>query len=246
MGNAIPLIAAASLSLALGSCTFIDYNTAPVGRFSGAALVVWTGAGDQSILGDGEFLYVPYPGRELVFHRASNSGASPGNGTIAPEPFYTDGGSVPRFVQGLPGFNAWAFGPAYIVHDWVFVVRRCINDDNDAYKDHPVKNMTFRESAELMAESIKTTIVQYDISDTAGQAGGVIAPVTAGPVTRDLWEAKGACKAGVRDEHQEIVDDIRGKTARGIAPSIDPGILGTTNVTRSGTSYVVVGTYALD
>nr|WP_249779640.1 DUF1353 domain-containing protein [Bradyrhizobium sediminis] len=34
---------------------------------------------------------------------------------------YTDGGSIPRIAQIFNGLSPWGFGPAYIVHDWIFL-----------------------------------------------------------------------------------------------------------------------------
>jgi hypothetical protein len=48
---------------------------------------------------------------------------------IVPETMYTDGGSVPQILWGIPGLSPWALGPAYIIHDWIFLVHsieRCL------------------------------------------------------------------------------------------------------------------------
>ena len=66
---------------------------------------------------------------------------------IVPEDMYTDGGSVPRVFWSIPGLSPWALGPAYIMHDWIFEVHRC---NRDAPPE--VKNITFEQSAQILAE----------------------------------------------------------------------------------------------
>lgn len=202
----------------LGACGTVDFENAPEGEFKGRALVVWVGPGEQGgvSLGDGEFVYVPATGQELTFVRNSGANASKGNETIRPGAFYTDGGSVPRAVQGIEGFNAWAFGPAYIIHDWLFVVRKCINDKNPWGLNSPIVNMDFQESADIMAETIKTVTQQYRLNESTGRAGGLISSVTAGPFSYRLWTEENACKNPEEDPRiQEILADINRKQARG-------------------------------
>lgn len=205
----------AALFFAFG-CAPIDYAGAPEGRFDGRALVVWVG--DSGGSGDGKFVYVPFPDQELKFFRSPEADVTPGNQTIVPDAFYTDGGSLPRAVQTLPGFNAWAFGPAYIVHDWLYVVRKCANDGKAWALQSPIAEMSFGESAEIMAETIKTVTEQYDLNPSKGNAGAIIAPVTAGPISYRLWTAVGDCEDPTTDKRiQRVLADITGKVARGAA-----------------------------
>lgn len=229
--------------LAVTGCTSLDYNAVPVGRFEGSALVVWVGPGDEDTSGDGKFLYVPRSGDELEFFRDASAEASTGNEVIRPGPFYTNGGSIPRFVQNIRGFNAWAFGPAYIIHDWLFVVRKCANDGDPDALSQPIARMEFRETGLIMAETIKTVSAQYDLAPETGQAGSIIAPVTLGPISRALWEQTGACPAQqVTPEHLAIVDEINGVgfDAIIVAPDDGPSTLETLAAPKP--SYVIVGT----
>ncbi len=66
---------------------------------------------------------------------------------IVPQTMFTDGGSVPRVLWSVPGLSPWALGPAYIVHDWIFLVHRC-KLDAPAH----VKAITFEDSAQILAE----------------------------------------------------------------------------------------------
>lgn len=212
------LIAILSL-LIIASCARVDYENAPIGTFEGTALVVWVGAGDDTSSGDGKFVYVPLEGNALKFTRSSEAGASDGNDVIEPGAFYTDGGSIPRAVQWVQGFNAWAFGPAYIVHDWLFVVRKCANDGDPFGVESPIASMSFGESAKIMAETIRTVTYQYDLNQKTGAAGAVIAPVTAGPISYNLWRQKGACNNPEEDERiQEIVARVNRQERQGVLP----------------------------
>lgn len=66
---------------------------------------------------------------------------------IIPGEMYTDGGSIPEVFRGIPGLSPWAVGPAYILHDWLFKVKRC------GFEAPPAeKNMKFRQSAQVLAE----------------------------------------------------------------------------------------------
>ena len=229
--------------LAVAGCTSLDYNSVPVGRFAGSALVVWVGPGDEDTSGDGKFLYVPRTGDELEFFRDASADASTGNEVIRPGPFYTNGGSIPRFVHNIRGFNAWAFGPAYIIHDWLFVVRKCANDGDPDALNQPIARMEFRETGLIMAETIKTVSAQYDLAPETGQAGSIIAPVTLGPISRALWEQTGACPAQqVAPEHLAIVDEINGVGFDAIIVAPDDGPSTLETLAASKPSYVIVGT----
>ena len=213
--------------LALWGCASIPYDNIPRGAFSGLVMVVWVGPNTASFLGDGEFLYVPVRGRELTFSRSEAANPSGNSKVIQPQAFYTDGGSVPRLVQAAKGFNAWGYGPAYIIHDWIFVAKKCLNDaelpDHGQYLTDEVlkiSEMDFRESVSIMGETIKALVRDHDIDDGDSFSGPVIANVTAGPVSQRLWNEKGKCKDNqVKSEHQAVVDELSGTGERAILQS---------------------------
>ncbi|MEM6590191.1 MAG: DUF1353 domain-containing protein [Pseudomonadota bacterium] len=203
-------------SLALAACGQVDVDGAPEGEFTGTAVVVWVGEGNTQS-GDGAFIFVPLRDNELTFTRDEKANVSEGNKVIQPGAFYTDGGSIPRVVQSIQGYNAWAFGPAYIIHDWLFVVRKCINDDEEWAENSPIANMSFRESAEIMAETIKTVTMQYGLQRKTGEAVNIIAPVTAGPISYNLWTEKNACSLPENDPLiQKVVAQVNREAAAGI------------------------------
>lgn len=211
---------ALALACLLPACTVIDYGAAPAGRFEGAVFVMWVGEGEGQ-LGDGRFVYVPVPGQELTFHRARPDATLE---VIRPGRMYTDGGSIPRVVQPFRGFNPWGYAPAYMVHDWLFVARKCLNDGAATEAEQAVAGMSFRESAEVLAEAIKTLIAERRVSpnDVAPQA---ISSATATPVAQRFWEAEGTCAAQrLSPEHEAQVDALL-RRERGLsAPSPVPGV----------------------
>jgi hypothetical protein len=213
--------------LAVSGCVSVPYDNIPRGEFSGLVMVVWVGPNDASFLGDGEFLYVPVKGRELTFVRSDAANPSGNSKVIQPKAFYTDGGSVPRVVQSARGFNAWGYGPAYIIHDWIFVAKKCLNDadlpDHDQYLNDEVmkiSEMRFRESASIMGETIKTLVRDNDIDDGDSFSGPVITSITSGPVTRRLWNETGKCAENqVKSEHQAVVDKLSGTGVQALRQS---------------------------
>lgn len=205
-----------------GACGQIDYDALPgKGRFTGSVLVVWVEENTTSS-GDGKFVYVPFPGRELTFTRdvSQNPGAT--MSVIRPTPIYTDGGSVPRLVQPLKGFSPWGYAPAYMIHDWLFAAKRCSGDPEATPDERKVGGMPFIESAEIMGEAIKALIDQKMVepNDVAPFA---ITSAVAGRISKDLWEDGQACKR-LSDEHKALVDAFiggRGATlrAQGVRPA---------------------------
>lgn len=184
-------------ALALTSCGTIDPDRVHRGNFYGNVHLVWIRGGENDALGDGVFAYLPRPNDELTFERGEQNERSENSTVIQPEAFYTDGGSVPRAFQMLNGFNAWAYGPAYVIHDWLFVARKCLNDEEerpDLVTDEmrKISEMTFNESAYVMAETIISLASKGD-RPTAENAQ-LISSATAGPRTKILWHQKGQCE----------------------------------------------------
>ena len=110
----------AALCLVLSACVS-PYFAAQPGPMRGAVFVMW--------VGEEKFVYVPGPdGKNLAFETTSLGRV------IAPGMMYSDGGSIPRAAQVFRGFSPWGFGPAYIIHDWIFYGRHCyVDPDDDHY-----------------------------------------------------------------------------------------------------------------
>ena len=73
-------------------------------------------------------------------------------------------GSVPQVFWGIPGLSPWGLGPAYIIHDWLFEVRRCGRN-----APPEVKAITFEQSALILAEVgqelIRAGLIRDDMLD---------------------------------------------------------------------------------
>ncbi len=187
--------------LLLSACGFVDYDATEPGKFTGSLLVMWVGEGGES--GDGKFVYVPSRNRPLTFTRPDPD-ATPR--VIRPEMMYTDGGSIPRQAQLFSGFSPWGYAPAYMVHDWLFVARRCLNDGIPTAEERRIRSMTFSDSADLIAEAIKALIVSGRVKPRE-VAPRVISGTVAGPVSYQRWIARGECRKHdrVSQKHRDEV-----------------------------------------
>lgn len=87
------------------------------------------------------FIYRPSADRPFYFKRANGE-------VIKPRSIYTDGGSIPRPLWILRGYSPWAFGPAYVAHDWLFTAHHC------GYPE--ANNHTVFTAADVLSECIKT------------------------------------------------------------------------------------------
>ncbi len=85
----------------------------PLPSLSGTLLIQWV---------DGQnFIYVPDPHDPLRFRSRDSR-------DVVPKRMYTDGGSIPRLFWSVKGFSPWGYGPAYVLHDWLFHEHRCGSD----------------------------------------------------------------------------------------------------------------------
>lgn len=204
--------------LLLTSCGKLDYDRLPDdGEFQGSLLVMWVGENTTNA-GSGRFVFVPAPGDELRFVR----GAAAAGDTVTeirPGMMYTDGGSIPRQVQFFKGFSPWGYAPAYMVHDWLFVARRCWQEDGASEEEKAIAQLDFIETAEIIGEAIKAlikdgTVQQNDV------APGVISRTVAGPISERLWEKPAPCRDDrVSAAHREQV-------AAALEPQVAAIILG--------------------
>ncbi|MFN3281943.1 MAG: hypothetical protein ACK40I_09810 [Tabrizicola sp.] len=191
------------LSLALVACANVNYATIEKGEFSGEVAVVWLrGTGS---LGDGTFIYVPTPNRPLTFTRPNGETAGK---TITPPMMYTDGGSVPGLARAFRGFTPWNYGPAYVVHDWVFMARQCLNAGRTDPVYQALEDLTFQDSAEIIAESIKALEKSGRVKAGDISGPGVTFAVTS-PFSHALWR-KAACRE-VTPEHRKMALEAVGR-----------------------------------
>jgi hypothetical protein len=118
----------------LNGCSSMHYARVSPGELKGRLIVEWY---DRD-----SFVFIPDPENPLTFTRPN------GKGVIEPERMQTDGGSIPRFLWGFKNYSPWGFGPAFIVHDWLFVAH---HNGDPRYSEY-----TLEESALVMSEVMKT------------------------------------------------------------------------------------------
>jgi hypothetical protein len=181
-------IALAALVAMNGGCANVDYASVEKGSFEGEVAVVWLRGTEGP--GDGTFVYVPTPRKPLTFTRPEGKTAG---AVIVPTMIYTDGGSIPSVGRLFNGLTPWNYGPAYIVHDWLFRAKQCLNANSPNPDYAVVRNLTFQDSAEIIAESIKALQEEGRVRKDDVSAAVVTAGVTS-PITRSYWNQKGPCK----------------------------------------------------
>lgn len=157
-------------TLLLTSCASLPHDQIPDGIFDGVATVEWSG--------EDKFIYRPGP-KALSFQPSFWAKTTK---RIVPRTMYTDGGSVPRFFWNIPGLSPWGFGPAYVIHDYIFTVHRC------GWYDPDVAEIDFDKSAEVLAEVGKALIDLHYIQHDALDA---IVLAVKSPIARTLWDTPG-------------------------------------------------------
>lgn len=185
----------------LSGCAYLDYpSVSDRGSFEGRLFVMWVGEGSP-YLGDGAFVFVPNPQNPLQFTRYDASGTQVGN-SIRPEIMYTDGGSIPRIASAFKGFSPWGYAPAYMIHDWLFIAHHCVVDGTPTEEEAKMSGLTFKDSAVIIAESIKALQISGQVSRN-DIAASTISSTVAGPISRALWNRTGACEGHrVSEEHR--------------------------------------------
>ncbi len=111
------------------------YDQTPSGKLSGKLVVEWI---DQD-----KFVFLPDEKNPLVFTRSSGE-------KIQPQTMFTDGGSIPRALRAVKSYSPWGYAPAFIIHDWLFVMNHCKISGHEKYD--------VDKAAQVMAEAIKTVM----------------------------------------------------------------------------------------
>lgn len=137
------LSAALAAAAVLAGCHVVpDPAAPPSGEIEGVLLLQWNEE-------DG-FIYVPDPKDPLTYRR-------PGKPAIVPGRMFTDGGSIPRVFWGFQGYSPWAYGPAYVLHDWLYHQHRCKNETG----------YNFDEANAVLQDAINILATQGKVSPSA-------------------------------------------------------------------------------
>lgn len=196
------LVYSCLLALTLSACTIFTYEGTVPGRLNGQLLVIW--------VGEDKFVYWPTTKDPLTFTLGPALHSKLGISTIRPGLMYTDGGSIPRPLRAFDGFSPWGYGPAYIMHDWIFAAHHCLvqgrPDPSDPVEYDKVKRFTFDDSAALLAEVLKTLMVNNRVRTNAEVFNAISFGVDSG-VARNLWDSTDpkSCEP-VTDEHRRLIE----------------------------------------
>lgn len=225
---------------ALSTCTTINFDKLPAGKFSGTLIVMWVGEGDGA--GDGKFVFVPDPDKRLTFTRAA-----PNSRPISPRVMYTDGGSVPRIVQPFRGFNPWGYAPAYMVHDWLFTAHHCLKDGKTDPIYQATADIEFDESGRILGEAIQTLMAERVVSENDVAKNAITAAVRS-PIAAKIWNGRpGQCdEDAVSPKHLEEIERAIPGSTTGEAKRRNLDIASKVRSFRTRSAAVIVGRISFD
>ena len=150
----------------------------PVGRFEGKFALEW--------IAPDLFLYKPDTHNPFRYVRMNKQGQE--LEIIQPCEMETDGGSIPRIVQPIPGLSSWEYGPAYLIHDWEFeAYDRSREDVNFTFdKSFEAVNLTL---AEAIWTLMKEGYMDFPKPKTNKHNVYTIYKAVMSPIGRAIWEA---------------------------------------------------------
>jgi len=125
----------------LCGCASYHYKHTDPGTLNGTVTVKW--------YKPNLFVYEPDASTPLTFTRKSGQ-------PITPAKMYTDGGSIPRAFWVFRNYSPWGYGPAFIVHDWLFHMQNCKLGE---YQDY-----TLKDAATVMSEVMRTLMETPDFN----------------------------------------------------------------------------------
>lgn len=111
------------------------YDRTDTGTLKGKLVIEWV---DQD-----RFIFIPDAQDPLTFTRKNNE-------VVRPERMFTDGGSIPQALRALKSYSPWGYAPAFVVHDWLFVMKQCRIAGFEKY--------SAETAATVMAEVMKTVM----------------------------------------------------------------------------------------
>jgi len=177
-----------TMASVLLSCATPNMDLTERGTLSGNLMVWW--------IGEDNFIYYPYIKDRLRFRLPERLAKSTGVNEISPGVMFTDGGSIPRPLRGVVGLSPWGYGPAYVVHDWLFAAHHCIvtmQEDKLDLRDHAevelVKKVDFQASANILGSIVATLIADQTVPPH-GIAPKAIYTAVDSFVARRLWDSK--------------------------------------------------------
>jgi hypothetical protein len=140
------------------------------GTLSGKLIVQWAG--------ENRFVYLPDASDPLTFIGSDGTRVVPGR-------MYTDGGSIPPVFWAAQGFSPWGYGPAYIIHDWLFEQHHC--------RYAGWEEISFADSARILGEVIDTLMTKGDVPPNPTARNMIEIGVRTG-IAKAAWDRPEACE----------------------------------------------------
>lgn len=198
------------LSLLAANCAGQRVDLSDPGEISGRLVVLWDG--------EDNFIYYPAPGNPLTYKLPPVLAAKLGADKIVMTPgaIFTDGGSIPRPVRGVVGFSPWGYGPAYIIHDWLFVVHHCIVHEGtgNLRRTTPdqielAEQVDFPTSADILAGVIRALAKQEWVPQRALAPDAIYTAVDS-VIAKRLWDSRDpkSCNAPTEEQISKIETDL--------------------------------------
>ena len=159
-----------AIVLSSSGCTNWHYDRVNTGDLEGKVVVEW--------MEPDRFLFRPDTIQPLTFTRSDGE-------QIRPEAMYTDGGSIPRPFWILRNYSPWGYGPAFIIHDWLFVMQDCQYEGAERW--------TLKESALVMSEVMKTMMETPGFDFGSKQSVYLMYKAVQSKPAQDAWD-KHDCK----------------------------------------------------
>ena len=194
------ILAAALAALAMSGCSDINYDRTKPGELAGKLILEWI---DQD-----KFRFISDPTNPLRFVRANKEVIQPGD-------MFTDGGSIPGPLRAIKSFSPWGYAPAFIIHDWLFVMKQCRLQGFDKW-DHLKAAEVFSEVMKTVMENPKfggpNKLVHYSMyeavrSDIAKEYWDEGECETPGGTTRAMQKEKPATRSVTRGGRSTRSDD---------------------------------------
>lgn len=156
----------------ISGCADLHYRHTNAGRLSGRLIVEW--------YSPNLFIYRPDTASPLTFARRNGD-------VLVPSTMYTDGGSIPRELWVLRNYSPWGYGPAFVVHDWLFNVQNC---HLTSYKEY---SYNLADAAQVMSEVMKTLIETPGFDYGNRTSMYLMYEAVQTPIARKDWE-HGKCE----------------------------------------------------
>lgn len=207
-------LTSALFAMAFGGCASPRLDLSDPGKVSGLLMIFW--------IREDEFIYYPFHGDPLIYTLPRELKHLAPDGQIRPGAIYTDGGSIPRALRNIAGLSPWGYAPAYIVHDWLFVAHHCIehervgeHDARDLEEVEKIREVTFKDSADILAGVVEALVVQKKVPKRAIAPGAIYSAVDS-HIARRIWDNPDpkSCDPVTQKDISDIEAKIRAKSFR--------------------------------